>query len=192
MDSVTRTTGMFAHCFSLEEINIGNNDIGNIENRVQYSTLFLRVGSKRWPCHLIIGDSLKSKGYDSDSCVFTLCDGTFTLDKYDRKAMAVYADSTLTFLYNNSDSTVSHGDNTYAVLNSSFEKDWGNLRTWYNIKDSVKTIVFDPSFSQLKPTYTDYWFSSFSKLTDIKSYIDHNIPNHLHDKYSFIKAKIDK
>ncbi|MBR7012791.1 MAG: BspA family leucine-rich repeat surface protein [Muribaculaceae bacterium] len=80
------------------------------------------------------------------------------------EAYACYTPSntTLTFYYDNQRSrrpgtvySLNTGSNNY------------NYPGWYSNAANVTRVVFDPSFSEARPTTTDYWFYNMAKLTTI-------------------------
>ena len=72
---------------------------------------------------------------------------------------AVYnaATTTLTFAYGNKP------DGAYDLNTGTIQPAWFNDGTYAN----VTKVVFDPSFAEVRPTTTYYWFRNMSKLTNI-------------------------
>ena len=77
--------------------------------------------------------------------------------KVEPKPYALYDKETLTFYYD--DNWLEKDNNIYFV-------DSG--RQWWNVAETVKNVVFDPTFSNyLTNESTSNWFSNFSSLTSV-------------------------
>ena len=75
----------------------------------------------------------------------------------EKKAWVSYADSTLTFHYGEKE-------------NVNYENEFwlSNYPTWRRYSGEIKTVVFEESFKDARPTSCKYWFQSCVKLTTIE------------------------
>ena len=73
-------------------------------------------------------------------------------------AYAVYSDGTLTFKYGEKPNT----ENVYDTNTGS------SMPGWFGWRYAVKTVVFDASFAQARPTSCLYWFYMMENLTSIE------------------------
>ena len=73
-------------------------------------------------------------------------------------AYAVYSDGTLTFKYGEKPNT----ENVYDMNTGS------SMPGWFGWRKLVKTVVFDASFAQARPTSCLYWFYMMENLTSIE------------------------
>ena len=82
----------------------------------------------------------------------------------DKEAYAEIKDGTMTFYY---DVKRDKREGVTFSLNEGGGPDW---RTYdYNeLRESVTTVVFDPSFANVRPTTTYEWFDAFVNLKEIK------------------------
>ena len=60
---------------------------------------------------------------------------------------------------------------------------------YYTQKEKIKTVVFDASFANARPTSCYYWFSGCSNLTEIKAIEYLNTENVTNMSYMFVKCK---
>ena len=60
---------------------------------------------------------------------------------------------------------------------------------WYGQKEKIKTVVFDASFANARPTSCYYWFSGCNNLTEIKGIENLNTENVTNMSYMFVKCK---
>ncbi len=60
---------------------------------------------------------------------------------------------------------------------------------YYTQKEKIKTVVFDASFANARPTSCYYWFSGCSNLTEIKAIEYLNTENVTNMSYMFVKYK---
>ena len=74
-------------------------------------------------------------------------------------AYAVYRDSTLTFYYDDNQPDTAY-DMTFHEVAA-----YGKVPSWYELSDSVQTVVFDKSFDQYRPTDCTAWFCDYYLLS---------------------------
>ena len=60
---------------------------------------------------------------------------------------------------------------------------------WYGQRGKIKTVVFDASFANARPTNCYYWFSGCNNLTEIKGIENLNTENVTNMSYMFVKCK---
>ena len=60
---------------------------------------------------------------------------------------------------------------------------------WYGQRGKIKTVVFDASFANARPTSCYYWFSGCNNLTEIKGIENLNTENVTNMSYMFVKCK---
>ena len=60
---------------------------------------------------------------------------------------------------------------------------------WYGQREKIKTVVFDASFANARPTSCYYWFSGCNNLTEIKGIEYLNTENVTNMSYMFVKCK---
>ena len=60
---------------------------------------------------------------------------------------------------------------------------------YYTQKEKIKTVVFDASFANARPTSCYYWFSGYNNLTEIKGIENLNTENVTNMSYMFVKCK---
>ena len=60
---------------------------------------------------------------------------------------------------------------------------------YYTQKEKIKTVVFDASFANARPTSCYYWFSGCNNLTEIKGIENLNTENVTNMSYMFVKCK---
>ncbi|MBQ6433014.1 MAG: BspA family leucine-rich repeat surface protein [Bacteroidaceae bacterium] len=86
---------------------------------------------------------------------------TTMLDNFFTYAELSSDQTTLTFRYDNERGT--HEGTTTFSLNTGT-----NDPGWYEYRESITNVLFNPSFSAVKPTSTYRWFSGMSNLTSIQ------------------------
>ena len=65
-----------------------------------------------------------------------------------------------------------------------------NYPAWYYTqREKIKTVVFDASFANARPTSCYYWFSGCNNLTEIKGIENLNTENVTNMSYMFVKCK---
>lgn len=77
-------------------------------------------------------------------------------------AYAVYQDSTLTFYYDDNQPDTAYDMSFHEVAA------YGKVPSWYELSDSVKTIVFDESFDTYRPTDCTAWFCDYYLLSKME------------------------
>ena len=77
-------------------------------------------------------------------------------------AYALYNDSTLTFYYDEN-----QPDSNYFDMSFHTDPAYGKVPSWYELCDSVDTIVFDDSFADYRPTDCTAWFCGYYLLKNI-------------------------
>ncbi|HAG32748.1 MAG TPA: BspA family leucine-rich repeat surface protein [Prevotella sp.] len=60
---------------------------------------------------------------------------------------------------------------------------------YYTQREKIKTVVFDASFANARPTSCYYWFSGCNNLTEIKGIENLNTENVTNMSYMFVKCK---
>ena len=94
------------------------------------------------------------------------------------QAYAEFNNGTLTFKYG------SKPEGAYD-LNVGINYPWW----YYTQKEKIKTVVFDASFANARPTSCYYWFSGCNNLTEIKGIENLNTENVTNMSYMFVKCK---
>ena len=120
-------------------------------------------------CESLSGDIDWTSDNAADKTYAKLDGGYFCDRAYDRPWVK-YADGTLTFLYGYK-RTVDVNRNEYE-LNSG-----ENSPAWKAKSGNITQVVFDASFANARPTTCFKWFSSFSKLTQVKGIENLNTEN---------------
>ena len=121
-------------------------------------------------CNSLSGDIDWTSDKAADK-TYAKIDGGYFRDKaYDNRPWVKYADGTLTFLYGYK-RTVDVNRNEYE-LNSG-----ENSPAWKAKSGNITQVVFDASFANARPTTCFKWFSSFSKLTQVKGVENLNTEN---------------
>jgi surface protein len=152
----TDMTAMFSGCSSLVTIYVDDDDwgVGAVtESNSMFRNCTSIVGNKgttydpnhidKQYAHIDLGPNSNAPGYMSRLY----------------KAYAVFTpgNSTLTFYF----------DNDYAY-NSHYMPNSGNEQPgWNSVAQSVRNVVFDPSFADCYPLTTAYWFADMEYLTSI-------------------------
>ncbi len=190
-DKVTNMFRMFAGCNKLTELTIGSGFITqeatNVENIFKYGWCYLKIVRFTGD----IPSSIHSKffeGVGTAAAPATLdvpaeyCDhyaakfdgnkffgGYFKLNgdnpQPEAEPYVVYDNGTLTFYCDNQRS--SRAGEKYDLY-TGFLYSW-QLPEWLDKQESIKTIIFDESFANARPTTTNFWFHGFKNLTEIKN-----------------------
>ena len=121
-------------------------------------------------CKSLSGDIDWTSGNATDKTYAKLDGGYFREKGVADRPWVKYADGTLTFLYGYK-RTVDVNRNEYE-LNSG-----ENSPAWKAKSGNITQVVFDASFANARPTTCFKWFSSFSKLTQVKGVENLNTEN---------------
>ena len=121
-------------------------------------------------CESLSGDIDWTSGNATDKTYAKLDGGYFREKGVADRPWVKYADGTLTFLYGYK-RTVDVNRNEYE-LNSG-----ENSPAWKAKSGNITQVVFDASFANARPTTCFKWFSSFSKLTQVKGIENLNTEN---------------
>ena len=121
-------------------------------------------------CESLSGDIDWTSGNATDKTYAKLDGGYFREKGVADRPWVKYADGTLTFLYGYK-RTVDVNRNEYE-LNSG-----ENSPAWKAKSGNITQVVFDASFANARPTTCFKWFSSFSKLTQVKGVENLNTEN---------------
>ncbi len=153
---VTDMTGMFSGCSSLVTI-YASDDYWNVTGVTQSNSMFRNctrlVGGR--------GTTYNSSHIDKSYARIDLGPTSAEPGYLTRPllAYAAYASSnaTLTFYFDDN-----YADRSYYALNS------GNaVPGWSSVAQSVRNVVFDPSFAEIYPLTTYLWFANMENLTSI-------------------------
>lgn len=144
------TGQMFYGCSGMKEIWISQS-MGGLQ-----SDAFGGIGSSSEPCTMHAPDGFDFSTNTSGD-FFYWKEGYFT---FPRKTYALLKDNNLSFFC---DGSSTYKEGTIFEVNTNM-----TLPEWSSLKESVNTVTFDPSFSQAKPTKTDYWFNGMTALTHIE------------------------
>ena len=153
---VTDMTGMFSGCSSLVTI-YASDDYWNVTGVTQSNSMFRNctrlVGGR--------GTTYNSSHIDKSYARIDLGPNSAEPGYLTRPllAYAAYASSnaTLTFYFDDN-----YADRSYYTLNSGNEQPG-----WSSVAQSVRNVVFDPSFADCYPLTTAYWFADMEYLTSI-------------------------
>lgn len=160
MTKVTNATSMFRNCQSLTTIYCSKSwSIGTAEN--MFSHCFALVGARRYSEDKPDGDMANpSTGYftQPDTKVYALwCDGNKTLYFITSESAIhqgdTYNEQTITYLWNGND----------IIRTGSSHPQWVND----GLNVQPLHVVFDASFTTVKPTSLYEWFKNFANLEDI-------------------------
>ena len=90
---------------------------------------------------------------------------------------AIWCQGNSTLYFTNAETLYSPGD-TYdeqtvtsvwsGVSVTNAIPDGYGLPMWYEVRNSVHTVCFDPSFSEVRPVTTESWFEEFRYLTSVE------------------------
>ena len=158
-EKVTNMELMFSACSNLKTIYASDKFItaAVTESKNMFSSCNSLSGDIDWT-----SDKATNKTYAK-------LDGGYFRDKaYDNRPWVKYADGTLTFRCGYKKI---FGDKEYA-LNSG-----ENSPAWKAKSGNITQVVFDASFANARPTTCFKWFSSFSKLTQVKGVENLNTEN---------------
>ena len=119
-------------------------------------------------CKSLSGDIDWTSGNATDNTYAKLDGGYFREKGVADRPWVKYADGTLTFLYGYKRTL---GENEYELNSGEGVPAWGTN------KNNITQVVFDASFANARPTTCFKWFSSFSKLTQVKGVENLNTEN---------------
>ena len=186
-EKVTNMSQMFNGCACLASLDVTNFNTANVSN-MEYmfcdgSNLKAIYASDKFVtnavtkssgmfagCESLSGDIDWTSGNATDKTYAKLDGGYFREKGVADRPWVKYADGTLTFLYGYK-RTVDVNRNEYE-LNSG-----ENSPAWKAKSGNITQVVFDASFANARPTTCFKWFSSFSKLTQVKGVENLNTEN---------------
>ena len=165
---------MFAHCKSLSELDLSWFNTRNVTN------MFGMFYDCEWLRTIYVSDNFVTTKVDRDFPIFSGCSHLKGAIQYDEnktgveyanytdgyftcrpKSVSVYydkRDQTLTFMYD-------------IAKPGSFPLNNGEeFPEWFDLRAKIKTVVFDPSFAQVRPTSCYNWFSLCDNLTTIEDF----------------------
>ena len=150
--NVTNMSDMFRDCLNLTTIYVGN----------EWTTTKVKEASGMFKnCTNLVGGMGTTYNPSLTDAFYARIDGGAGDRGYlSSMPYVVYADGTLTF-YGDGNRDA-HADETIYYLNSDIEPP-----TWLEQKANVTTVVFDPSFANIRPTSANSWFREMTKLTEI-------------------------
>lgn len=180
MTKVRDARSMFANCRQLAALNLGANSLDSISGK---SGMFYNVGSRAWPCYLIITQKFNKSvlGKQQPNGFYNWEKGWFSLSQRARVPLVTLSKdadyNTLTFSNTEQDLLVSRPKSSEGIYVLGFE-DTSNSYSFFGegdgpewIKagglDNIKKVVFDSSFSAVRPTSTFRWFDGMSNLSSI-------------------------
>lgn len=167
--------GMFLNCRNLYDINLTSFNTSNVTGA---SSMFNGCSSLQniyVSDKFVLPDDCKSDemftncvklpGYDSnkvDKSMANATDGYFTLLASGSQAWVQYdsINKTLTFRY---DDQKTDDDNCYKILDNV-----QNTPGWLDYKEDIEKVVFDRSFSYVRPVCCYAWFIGMKNLTTIE------------------------
>ena len=183
--NVTNMSSMFKGCTGLTSLDVTNFNTANVTDmsymffgcrrlkEIYVSDKFV-TNSVQSSVEMFLGCSSLSGDIDwtsdkADDKTYAKTGGGYFRDKaYDNRPFVKYADGTLTFRCGYKKI---FGDKEYA-LNSG-----ENSPAWKAKSGNITQVVFDASFANARPTTCFKWFSSFSKLTQVKGVENLNTEN---------------
>ena len=174
---------MFKGCSGITTLNLSSFDTQKVVSMIQ---MFNGCSSLKT---IFVGENWSVAGVTNSTDMFkdctklvggagTACDGTNNIDKeYARvdvpdngnagylsvvpKPYVVYASGTLTFYYNGG---------WYSSTGTVYDLNEGSTQpAWKSLGSSVKTVAFDASFADARPTTTYGWFMSLYALSKINN-----------------------
>ena len=183
--NVTNMSSMFKGCTGLTSLDVTNFNTANVTDmsymffgcrrlkEIYVSDKFV-TNSVQSSVEMFLGCSSLSGDIDwtsdkADDKTYAKTGGGYFRDKaYDNRPFVKFADGTLTFRCGYKKI---FGDKEYA-LNSG-----ENSPAWKAKSGNITQVVFDASFANARPTTCFKWFSSFSKLTQVKGVENLNTEN---------------
>ncbi len=103
--------------------------------------------------------------------------GVVTSAWAEKTPQAIWCEGNATMYFTNSDTLYAAGD-TYdgetvtsvwsGVSVTNAIPDGYGMPKWYDIRNDVLTVCFDPSFSEVRPVTTESWFEEFRYLTSVE------------------------
>ena len=183
--NVTNMSSMFKGCTGLTSLDVTNFNTANVTDmsymffgcrrlkEIYVSDKFF-TNSVQSSVEMFLGCSSLSGDIDwtsdkADDKTYAKTGGGYFRDKaYDNRPFVKFADGTLTFRCGYKKI---FGDKEYA-LNSG-----ENSPAWKAKSGNITQVVFDASFANARPTTCFKWFSSFSKLTQVKGVENLNTEN---------------
>ena len=148
----TNTSFLLRNCSSLQSLTIPAT-----ANNIEAADVCTGVGTEASPCTLIYPDGMELTNREDFEGYFKWKGGYFK--EAIKEAYAVLTTDTLTFYYDWKRSD--RAGTTYDLNTAS------TIHGWYDSRSSVKTVVFDPSFVDARPTSCYGWFFGMSNLTTI-------------------------
>ena len=158
MSKVRDTDAMLASCSSLTKLTISSSM--NILNE----DACRGVGSTVNPCTISYPEGFDF-GVDTSGSFFLWKSGCFSFGNQKEAYAWLSSDGkTLTFCYDNERN--GRDGETYLI-----ESEYNHYTNWnpdpWNNPLEVTSVIFEPSFVNVKPRSTAYWFSNFKELTSI-------------------------
>ena len=194
-EKVTVMYSMFEKCSALTSLDLTNFNTANVTDMsnmfYECSTLTTIYTSDKfvtiqvtadwgmfYSCNKLIGaikyDGNNNKDYANyETGYFTPKGGFPGYAKFDEGT------GTLTFT-----SGPSKPEGAYDLYAGIYYPGW-----YYTQKEKIKTVVFDASFANARPTSCYYWFSGCNNLTEIKGIENLNTENVTNMSYMFVKCK---
>ena len=178
-DNVTGMNSMFADCKRLTEIDLSPWNTANVTNMnymfkgcTNLTTIYVGEG---WSTENV---TYSAKMFEDCPKLVGGCGTTYTSwhlnQDYARidggadargylspKPYVIYANGTLTFYADGNRDA--HAEETIYYLNSAIEPP-----SWLEKKNDITTVVFDPSFANVRPTSANSWFGEMTHLTNIE------------------------
>ena len=168
---VTDMNYMFYNCSALTTIFASNNFVTDL---VTKSTDMFSG------CKNLIG-AIKYDGSNTNNKDFANYKTGYFTPKGGFPGYAKFDEGTGTLTFTSGPSKPEGANDLYAGI---YYPGW-----YYTQREKIKTVVFDASFANARPTSCYYWFSGCNNLTEIKGIENLNTENVTNMSYMFVKCK---
>ena len=194
-EKVTVMYSMFEKCSALTSLDLTNFNTANVTDMsnmfYECSTLTTIYASDKfvtiqvtadwgmfYSCNKLIG-AIEYDGTNNSKNYANYNDGYFT-PKGGFHAYAEFDEGTGTLTFRRG---ASKPEGAYDLYEGIY------YPGWYGQRGKIKTVVFDASFANARPTNCYYWFSGCNNLTEIKGIENLNTENVTNMSYMFVKCK---
>lgn len=177
--NVTTMNSMFSGCSGLTSLDISSFDMSNVTSANYllsncnglkslyipatmtgvYTSACNAIGSAADPCILYAPEGFDfGADVDTSALYFKWNNGYFFLNGT-TLAYTTLVDGTLTFYYD---------EKPWERPEMKYRINVSGLPSWYSVRESVTTVVFDESFASTSPISTSQWFVGMVNLTNIE------------------------
>jgi surface protein len=154
--SSTNTTGLLKNTSSLTTLTI------NSTANYLASNAFSGVGTSDYPCLLICPDDFTPQGATQGNGYIQWKGGYFKVVNKEAYALVSSDGETMTFYYDEKRNSRTEGTTYLANNKINYDPEW------FGTVETIKKVVFHPSFAYARPTNTSLWFNGMKNLTSIE------------------------